>query len=51
VHTTDSSLDRFFNRHKVSFKKTLHAAEQEQPDVAEARQRWKAGKVQLEPNG
>ena len=30
-------------------KKTLHAAEQERPDVAEARERWKAGQAGLDP--
>jgi transposase len=27
VRTTDSSVDRFFKRQGVTFKKTLHAAE------------------------
>lgn len=30
-------------------KKTLHAAEQDRPDVAEARQKWKAGQASLDP--
>ena len=30
-------------------KKTLHAAEQTRPDVAEARERWKAGQGDLDP--
>jgi transposase len=47
VRTTDSSVDRFFRRHAISFKKTLHAAEQERPDVAEARQRWTAEQLRL----
>ncbi|MGH6914395.1 MAG: IS630 family transposase [Geminicoccales bacterium] len=49
VRTSDSSLDRFFKRHRVSFKKkTLRAAEQDRPDVAEARARWKAGQAALD---
>jgi transposase len=32
----------------ASKKKTLHAAEQERPDVAEARQRWKAKQPRLD---
>src|SRR5262245_31587041 len=31
---------RFFKRHKITFKKSLRAAEQERADVARARQRW-----------
>ena len=30
-------------------KKTQHAAEQDRPDVAEARARWKAGQASLDP--
>jgi len=48
VHTSDSSVDRFFGRHAISFKKTLHAAEQDRPDVAEARQHWKAKQALLD---
>jgi transposase len=31
---------RFFQRHKITFKKALRAAEQERADVARARRRW-----------
>src|SRR5580700_9863501 len=31
---------RFFQRHKITFKKTLRAAEQQRADVARARRRW-----------
>ena len=31
---------RFFQRHKITFKKVLRAAEQERADVARARRRW-----------
>ena len=49
IRTTDSSIDRFFKRHKMSLKKILHATEQDRPDVAEARQSWKAGQARLDP--
>jgi transposase len=50
VRNTDSSVDRFFRRHKVSFKeKSLHAAERNRPDVAEARRDWKAGHAGPDP--
>jgi transposase len=35
-----SAVWRFFNRHNISFKKTLYAAEQKRADVARARRRW-----------
>ena len=35
-----SAVWRFFQRHKISFKKSLRAAEQERADVARARRRW-----------
>ena len=42
--TTERSIRRFFKRHGISFKKTLHAAEQDRPDVAttevESRPAW-----------
>jgi hypothetical protein len=47
MRTTDSAVDRFFKRHHVSYK-TLHVAEQERPDVAKARQRWKAAQALLD---
>ena len=31
---------RFFQRHKITFKKSLSAAEQQRADVARARRRW-----------
>jgi transposase len=36
-----SAVWRFFNRHKITFKKSLRAAEQERADVARARRRWR----------
>lgn len=49
LKTTEASIRRFFGRHRVSFKKTLHAAEQDRPDVAAARERWKADQAGLDP--
>jgi hypothetical protein len=44
-----SSIWRFFDRHGVSFKKTVHATEQERPDVAAARLLWKSLQPRLDP--
>lgn len=41
TRVTVSSIWRFYDRHGISFKKTVHAAEQQRPDVAGARHRWK----------
>jgi hypothetical protein len=40
IASSRSALWRFFKRHKITLKKTLHAAEQERADVARARRRW-----------
>jgi transposase len=39
LKTTERSIRRFYERHAISFKKTLHAAEQDRPDIADARAR------------
>ena len=49
VTITEGSIRRFFKRHRISYKKTLHASEQTRPDVAEAREQWKAGQARLDP--
>jgi hypothetical protein len=36
-----SALWRFFDRHGISFKKTLHTAEQDREDVKAAREEWR----------
>ena len=46
--TAERSIRRFFNRHGISFKKMRHAAEQDRPDVAQARQKWKADQPGLD---
>src|SRR4029078_6259496 len=41
---------RFFQRHKITFKKkSLHAAEQERADVARARRRWMREQGMFDP--
>ena len=40
---------RFFAREDVTFKKSVHAAEQERPDVADARREWKDAQTKLGP--
>jgi len=42
-----SSIWRFYDRHEITFKKTLHAAEQDRPDVAAARAELKASSLLL----
>lgn len=50
VCKSSSCLWRFFARHTVTFKKkTLHAAEQDRPDVKAAREAWRADQPSLDP--
>src|SRR5215831_16465298 len=44
-----SAMWRFFKHHNVTFKKSLHAAEQERADVARARQRWMREQGMFDP--
>ena len=44
-----SSVWRFFERHGISFKKTVHAAEPQRADVAAARLVWKNLQPWLDP--
>jgi transposase len=44
-----SCLWRFYARHNVTFKKTLHAAEQDRPDVKAAREVWRANQAAWDP--
>ncbi len=47
---SQSSLWRFYPRHDITFKKkTLHAAEQDRPDVKAAREAWRAAQPSLAP--
>jgi transposase len=40
---------RFFKRHKITFKKSLRAAEQQRADVARARRRWMREQGMFDP--
>jgi len=40
---------RFFEREDITFKKSVRAAEQERPAVAEARLRWTCDQPRLDP--
>jgi transposase len=42
-----TSVWRFYDRHRITFKKTLHAAEQDRPDVVAARAELKAEQSSL----
>ena len=44
-----SSIWSFYDRHNITFKKTLRAAEQDRPDVAAARAKLKAEQPRLDP--
>src|SRR5215213_2549500 len=44
-----TTIWRFFNARGITFKKTAHAAEQDRPDVAEAREAWFEGQLDLDP--
>jgi transposase len=43
------SIWRFFDRHGISFKKSVRAAEQDRPDVAAARTAWTEDQAKLDP--
>ncbi|MGO9774140.1 MAG: IS630 family transposase [Roseiarcus sp.] len=43
------SVWRFFDRHGISFKKSVRAAEQDRPDVAAARAEWAKDQAELDP--
>ena len=40
---------RFFKHEGITFKKTLHASEQDRADIARRRTRWKAHQGRLDP--
>jgi hypothetical protein len=40
---------RFIAREDITFKKNVRAAEQERPDVAEARLRWMSDSLRFDP--
>jgi transposase len=44
-----STIWRFYDRHGISFKKTVHASEQERPDVKAAREAWRESQPSFDP--
>jgi outer membrane protein TolC len=50
LKTSEATIRRFFKATRDHLpKKTLHAAEQDRPDVFLARERWKASQASLDP--
>ncbi|RXH04037.1 IS630 family transposase, partial [Bradyrhizobium guangzhouense] len=47
VEADKSMLSRFFAGEGISFKKTVHASEQDRPDVVERRQAWRCAQTSL----
>jgi transposase len=45
-----SAIWRFFDRHSISFKKSVRAAEQDRPDVAAARMAWAENQSKFDPD-
>ena len=50
VKVSYDAVWRFYLKAGISFKKSLHAAEQDRPDVARKRERWKRHQARLDPN-
>jgi len=51
IRTSRSSLWRFLDRHGITLKKSLQAAERQRADVAQARRRWIREQGMLVPPG
>ncbi|MDP3747519.1 MAG: IS630 family transposase, partial [Phenylobacterium sp.] len=49
VKVSYDAVWRFYLREGVTFKKSLHAAEQDRPDVARKRDRWRRYQARLDP--
>ena len=49
IRTSRSSLWRFLDRHNITLKKSLQAAERQRADVARARRRWIREQGMLDP--
>jgi len=49
IGVSASSVWRFYDRNDITFKKSLHAAEQHRQDVRIARTNWKRAKPRLRP--
>ena len=49
IRGSRTAVWRFFERHRITFKKSLRAAEQERADVARARRRWMREQGMFDP--
>ena len=49
IKVGQTSIFRFLNHLGLSYKKTVHASEQERPDVKAARAAWKENQPNLDP--
>jgi hypothetical protein len=49
MFVTSNASWRFFERHDITFKKSLHASEQDRVDVRMARADWKREQPRLDP--
>ena len=49
IRSSRTSVWRFFKRHNITFKETLHAAEQQRAAVARARRRWMRAQGMFDP--
>ena len=49
IEVGNGGFFRFLARHRISFKKTLHASEQDRPDVARRRERWRKHQGGIDP--
>ena len=45
-----TTIWRFFRRHRITRKKTAHAAEQDRPDILKRRWNWFASQPDLDPD-
>jgi hypothetical protein len=49
VSGSRTAVWRFFARYDLTFKESPHAAEQQRPDVARARRRWRREQFMFDP--
>ena len=49
IEVGNGGFFRFLARHRISLKKTLHASEQDRPDVARRRERWRKHQGGIDP--
>jgi transposase len=49
VRVSLKAIWNFFRAERLTFKKSLHAAEQDRPDVARGRAQWKKYQARIDP--